>query len=212
LTGKIRVLCDEFPDFTSVRSLTNILYHAMEKSYQLNHDDISEEALDETIKNAFPGLKVHDSILDVPIGQFLKLRLESAENISQSKIKEAISNLVNFAHDTGKITKPENSKRMLDAIYTDQYGTKIGIAIVMGKDHAKNSTSIQNVLKASAFVDKLLILTNTSVPKTPQATIINIDKVKMVDLLYFSNRYSDNKILEPENEKIHALAKTISII
>ena len=212
LTGKIRVLCDEFPDFTSVRSLTNILYHAMEKSCQLNHEDISEEALDETLKNAFPGLKVRDSILDVPIGQFLKLRLESAENKSSSKIKEAISNLVNFAHDTGMITKPENSKRMLDAIYTDQYGTKIGIAIVMGKDHSKNSVSIQNVLKASAFVDKLLILTNTNVPKTSQATIINIDKVKMVDLLYFNNRYSDNKILEPENEKIHALAKTISII
>ena len=212
LTGKIRVLCDEFPDFTSVRSLTNILYHAMEKSFELNHEEISEEALDETIKNAFPGLKIHDSILDVPIGQFLKLRLESTESKFQSKIKEAISNLVNFVHDTGKITKPENSKRMLDAIYTDQYGTKIGIAVIMGKDHAKNSASIENVLKASAFVDKLLILTNTNVPKNPQATIINIDKVKMVDLLYFSSRYSDNKILEPENEKIHTLAKTISII
>ena len=91
----------------------------------LKFEDISEEALDETLKSAFPGLKVHDSILDVPIGQFLKLRLESAENKSQSKIKEAISNLVNFAHDTGKITKPENSKRMLDAIYTDQYGIRL---------------------------------------------------------------------------------------
>ncbi len=212
LTGKIRVLCDEFPDFTSVRSITNILYHAMEKSFQLNHEDISEEALDETLKSAFPGLKVHNSILDIPIGQFLKLRLESAENKSQSKVKEAISNLVNFAHDTGKIRKPENSKRMLDAIYTDQYGTKIGIAVVMNKDHSKNSTSIQNILKASAFVDKLLILTNTNVPKSPQATIINIDKSKIVDLLYFSNRYADNKILEPENKKIHTLAETISII
>jgi len=82
----------------------------------------------------------------------------------------------------------------------------------MGKDHSKNLASVENILKASALVDKLLILTNTNIPKTPQATIINIDKVKMVDLLYFSNRYSDNKILEPENEKIHALAKTISII
>lgn len=101
---------------------------------------------------------------------------------------------------------------MLDAIYTDQFGTKTGIAVVMGKDHDKNFASVQNILKASALVDKLLILTNTNIPKTSQATIINIDKVKMVDLLYFSNRYSDNKILEPENEKIHALAKTMSII
>lgn len=212
LTAKIRVLCDEFPNFRNVRSLTNILYHAMEKSFQLNQKEISEEALDDTLKSTFPGLKVHGSVLDVPIGQFLKLRLESVKNKSQSKIKEAISNLVNFAHDTGKITKPENSKRMFDAIYTDQYGTKIGIAVVMDKDHSKNSASIQNVLKASALVDKLLILTNSNVAQDSQATIINIDKSKIVDLLYFSNRYACNAILEPENEKIHTLAKTISII
>jgi len=212
LISKIRVLCDEFPEFRSVRSLINILYHAMEKSYQLNQKDISEEAIDETLKSAFPGLRVNDSVLNVPIGQFLKLRLESGQTRYQSKVKEAISNLVNFAHDTGKISKPETSKRMLDAIYTDQYGTKIGIAVIMNKNHDKNATSIQNVLKASAFVDKLLIFTNTNVPKTPQATIININKSKMVDLLYFSNRYSDNKILGPESEKIHTLAKAISII
>ena len=212
LTAKIRILCDEFPNFRSVRSVINILYHAMEKSSELNHEDISEGALDETLKSAFPGLKVYGSILDVPIGQFLKLRLESVTTKSQSKMKEAISNLVNFAHDTGKIAKSENSKRMLDAIYTDQYGTKIGIAVVMNKDHSKNFSQIENILKASAFVDKLLILTNTNIPKNPKATIINIDKPKMIDLLYFSDRYADNKILEPENEKIHTLAKTISII
>ncbi|MGI9565841.1 MAG: hypothetical protein ACR2LL_02355 [Nitrosopumilus sp.] len=211
LTAKIRVLCDEFPNFRSVRSLINILYHATEKSFQLNHDIISEEAIDETLKSAFPGLKVNGSVLDVPIGQFLKLRLESVKTKSQSKVKEAISNLINFAHDAGKISKPENSRRVLDAIYTDQYGTKIGVAVVLSKDHNKNSISIQNILKASAFVDKLLIFTNTDVPKNPQATIINIDKSKIVDLLYFSDRYNDNKILEPESEKIYALAKTISI-
>ena len=212
LTAKIRVLCDEFPDFRSVRSLINILYHATEKSFQLNQDNISEKAIDETLKSAFPGLKVNGSVLDVPIGQFLKLRLESVKTKSQSKIKEAISNLINFAHDAGKISKPENSRRILDAIYTDQYGTKIGIAVVLSKDHDKNSISIQNILKASAFVDKLLIFTNTNVSQNPQATIINIDKSKIVDLLYFSDRYTDNKILEPENEKIYTLAKTISII
>jgi len=212
LAAKLRVLCDEFPEFRSVRSIINILYHAMEKSAELNHEEISEEAIDETIKNAFPGLKVQGSVLDVPIGQFLKLRLETYETKSKSKIKEAISNLVNFAHDTGKITKPENSKRMLDAIYVDQFGTKIGVAVVIDKDHSKNLNAVQNILKASAFVDKLIILTNTTIPKTPKATIINIDTSKIVDLLYFNNRYSTNKILEPENEKIHSLAKTISII
>lgn len=212
LAAKIRVLCDEFSDFRSVRSIINILYHATEKAAYLNHSEISEESIDETIKTTFPGLKIRGSIMEVPIAEFLKLRKTSQNGKTQPKIKEAISNLINFAHELGNIAKPEKSNRALDAIYTDPLGNKIGIAVVMDSDHAKNFDSIQNIIKSSAFVDKLIILTNTNVPQTSHATIINIDKSKLVDLLYFNDRYTENKIASPENEKIQMLAKTISVI
>ncbi|NIT99389.1 MAG: hypothetical protein GWN01_00105 [Nitrosopumilaceae archaeon] len=82
----------------------------------------------------------------------------------------------------------------------------------MDDDHAKNFSDIQNVVKSSAMVDKLIILTNTKVPESQQATIINIDKSKLVDLLYFNDRYVEHKIAEPENEKIQMLARTINVI
>ncbi len=212
LAAKIRVLCDEFPDFRSVRSLINILYHATEKSAQLGHEVISEASLDETIKSAFPGLKVRGSIMDVPIGDFLKLRRDSQKGKAKSKIKEAISNLVNFAHELGNVSKAERSNRSFDAIYSDSYGNKTGIAVIMDDDHSKNFSDIQNVIKSAAMVDKLIILTNTKIPESQQATIINIDKSKLVDLLYFNDRYVEHKIAEPENEKIQMLARTINVI
>jgi hypothetical protein len=61
-------------------------------------------------------------------------------------------------------------------------------------------------------VDKLIIITNTSIPTSSMATIVNVDKSKVIDLLYFSNQYTEHKIDEPESEKIKILAKTISVI
>lgn len=211
LAAKVRVLCDEFPDFRSVRSILNILYHATEKAAKLDHTEISEDAIDDTIRSAFPGLKIKGSILEVPVGEFLKLRRESMNNKSQSRIKEAISNLVNFAHDLGSVGEPK-SNRSFDSVYTDPLGNKIGIAVVLDDDHAKNTKSIENIVKAAPMVDKLIIITNTNFPKLNHATIINVDKSKLVDLLYFNERYIEHKISEPENEKIQILAKTISVI
>jgi hypothetical protein len=61
-------------------------------------------------------------------------------------------------------------------------------------------------------VDKLVILTNTSIPQSGQATIVIVDKSKVIDLLYFNNKYTEHKIDEPESEKVKMLAKTICVI
>jgi hypothetical protein len=61
-------------------------------------------------------------------------------------------------------------------------------------------------------VDKLVILTNSNVPSSESATIVNVDKSKMVDLLYFNNKYADHKIAASDNEKAQMLARTVNII
>lgn len=212
LAARIKVLCDEFPDFRSVRSIINILYHATEKANELGHEEITERAIDETIKSTFPGLKVRGSIMDVPISDFIRILRETTNGKTESRIKEAISNLVNFAHDIGTIAEPQKSNRTLDAIYSDPFGTKIGISVVMDSNHSKNFELITNAVKSSALVDKLVILTNTKFPQAGPAVIINIDKSKIVDLIYFNDKYTEHKISENENDKIQMLAKTISVI
>ncbi|MGI0082090.1 MAG: hypothetical protein ACREAF_05025 [Nitrosopumilaceae archaeon] len=212
LAEKIRVLYDEFPDFRSVRSIINILYHAMEKSDELDLEKIDEAAIDETIRHAYPGLKVRGSIMDVPISDFIKIRRNCSTESAAPQIKKAVANLVNFVHEMGNIAKLEKQSQPLDVIYQDPYGAKVGIAVVINQNHTKNFEEILNLSKSSALVDKLVILTNANVPSSDSATIVNVDKSKMIDLLYFDNKYSDHKIASSDNEKAQMLARTVCII
>jgi hypothetical protein len=210
LAAKIRVLCDEFPEFRNVRSIINILNHAIEKAGELEASEITEAVIDETIKQTYPGLKIKGSIMEVPISEFIKIKRIVGTN--QSQVKQAVSNLVNYAHEMGNISEANKSNPSFDVVYSDAFGTKIGIIVVMDPSHSKNFETITNVVKSSAFVDKLVILTNTTIPPSNQATIVNVDKSKVMDLLYFNTRYIEHKLEEPESEKVKMLAKTICVI
>ncbi|MEM4378233.1 MAG: hypothetical protein QXX85_04520 [Candidatus Nitrosotenuis sp.] len=210
LASKVRVLCDEFPEFRNVRSIINILNHAIEKAAELNASEITEAVIDETIKQTYPGLKIKGSIMEVPISEFIKLK--RTNGTTQNQIKQAVSNLVNFAHDIGNVSKASKPNPSFDVVYSDPYGTKIGITVVMDSNHTKNFETISNVVKSSAFVDKLVILTNTNIPQSSQATIVNVDKSKLIDLLYFNTKYTEHKLEGPESEKVKMLAKTICVI
>jgi hypothetical protein len=210
LAAKIRVLCDEFPEFRNVRSIINILNHAIEQGAELDASEITEAVIDETIKHTYPGLKIKGSIMEVPISEFIKIKRTTGT--TQTQVKEAIANLVNYAHEIGNVSKSSKPNPSFDVMYSDPFGTKIGIAVVMNDDHAKNFETISNVVKSSAFVDKLIIITNTSIPASNLATIVNVDKSKVTDLLYFNNKYTEHKLDEPESERVKMLAKTISVI
>jgi hypothetical protein len=210
LAAKVRVLCDEFPEFRNVRSIINILNHAIEKASELGAQDISEAVIDETIKQTYPGLKIKGSIMEVPISEFIRIKREAG--INQTQIREAVSNLVNYAHEMGNVSKSSKSNPSFDVVYSDPFGTKIGITVVMDQNHTKNFETISNAVKSSAFVDKLVILTNTSIPASSHATIIQVDKSKAIDLLYFNSKYNEHKIEEPESERVKMLAKTICVI
>ncbi|HEY8110976.1 MAG TPA: hypothetical protein VIG05_08945, partial [Candidatus Nitrosotenuis sp.] len=210
LAAKIRVLCDEFPEFRNVRSIINILNHAVEVAHSLSAPEITENVIDETVKHTYPGLKIRGSIMEVPISEFIKIKRSAGA--TESQIKQALTNLVNYAHEIGNISKATKANPSFDVVFSDPFGTKTGITVVMDDNHAKNFETISNVLKSSAFVDKLVILTNTNVPQSNQATIVTMDKSKLVDLLYFSSKYTERKLDEPETEKVKMLAKTICVI
>jgi hypothetical protein len=210
LAAKVKVLCDEFPEFRNVRSIINILNHAIETASHLGESEISESVIDETIRQTYPGLKIKGSIMEVPISEFIKIK--RTVGTTQNQIKIAVSNLINYAHEIGNVSKPSKPNPSFDVVYSDPYGTKVGITVVMDSNHAKNFETISNVVKSSAFVDKLVILTNSSVPQSGSATIVVVDKSKVIDLLYFNNKYTENKLEEPETERIKMLAKTICVI
>jgi hypothetical protein len=187
------------------------LYHAMEKSYDLELEKIDANVIDDAIKQTYPGLRVKGSIMDVPISDFITIRKNCDECSNEKELKEAVCNLANFAHKMGNICKLEKQNLALDVMYEDSFGAKVGIAVVTNPDGSSSLDEISNISK-SAVVDKLVILTNQKIPSPYNATIVNMDKPKMVDLIYFNSKYAGKKIAEPDKQRAENLARTLNII
>jgi ribosome recycling factor len=209
LNEKIQVLYDEFTEFRNVRSVINILYQAMEKATQSDSKKIDESVIDEAIRQSYPGLRVRGSIMNIPISDFLTIRRNEENN--GAEIKNAVKNLTVFAQEMGTIKKLEKQNLLLDAVYQDNFGSKIGLAVIANELGIPDLEQISDMSKA-AVVDKLIILTNKKIQTPYNATVVTMDKSKVVDLIYFNNKYAGKKIIEEDNERIELLAKTLSII
>ncbi len=209
LNEKIQVLYDEFTEFRNVRSVINILYQAMEKATQSDSKKIDESVIDEAIRQSYPGLRVRGSIMNIPISDFLTIRRNAGND--GTEIKNAVKSLTVFAQEMGTIKKLEKQNLLLDAVYQDNFGSKIGLAVIATELGIPDLEQISDMSKA-AVVDKLIILTNKKIQTPYNATIVTLDKSKVVDLIYFNNKYAGKKITEEDNERIELLAKTLSII
>lgn len=216
LYAKVRVIYDEFPDFRNVRSMINILYHATENAEKRKVAIIDEQAIDETIRNAYPGLRIRGSIMDVPLSDFIKIRRNCNDiQTMESDVRDAVRNLINYAHEMGSVAKPEaaNGKGAgVDIMYDDPYGSKVAVAVVINKDHAKSFERISNTVKSTGFVDKLVILTNANTNGNANGTtVVNVDKCKMIDLIYFSSKYKNNEMMHDDSTRALMLAKSIKL-
>jgi hypothetical protein len=181
----------------------------MEKAMQSDSKTIDESVIDEAIKQSYPGLRVRGSIMNIPISDFLAIRRNGENN--NKEIKSAVKSLTVFAQEMGSIQKLEKKNLLLDAVYQDNFGSKIGLAVIADELGIPDIEQISDMSKA-AVVDKLIILTNKKIQTPYNATVVNMDKSKVVDLIYFNNKYNDKKLTEEDNERIELLAKTLSIV
>ena len=216
LAAKIRVIYDEFPDFRNVRSMLNIMYHATENAAKRSLGNIDEQSIDETIKNVYPGLRIRGSLMYVPISDFIKIRRNCNDiQTLESGIRNAVKDLVNYAHQVGVVARPHAANgegNGIDVTYNDLYGTKVAVAVVINKDHTKSFEQISNTLKSTSFVDRLVILTNANTTSgTKRSLLVNIDRCKMIDLIYFSNKYNNNQIHQDDSQRAILLAKSMSL-
>ena len=216
LAAKIRVIYDEFPDFRNVRSMLNIMYHATENAAKRSLGHIDEQSIDETIKNVYPGLRIRGSLMYVPISDFIKIRRNCSDiQTLESCIRNAVKDLVNYAHQVGVVARPHAANgegNGIDVTYSDLYGTKVAVAVVINKDHTKSFEQISNTLKSTSLVDRLIILTNANTTSgTKRSLLVNIDRRKMIDLIYFSNKYNNNQIHQDDSQRAILLAKSMSL-
>lgn len=211
IINKIRVIYDEFKEFRNIRSMLNIMYHTMETAKRKNVNVITEDVIDETISHAYPGLRVKGSIMNVPISDFIKIRREHKdEERLEFSVKNAIKSLVMFAHEKGKILPEQldiENTSDVDAVYVDDKGERVGVVVTISKDHTKIFERINKLKKVG--VDRLIVLTNAHTISQNGNTVISLDKCKMVDLIYFSNKYKQEEIEEPDTDRALVLAKSV---
>jgi len=214
IVSKVKVVYDEFQEFRNIRSMLNIMYHAVEIAGRQDASTLAEEAIDETIKQAYPGLRVRGSIMNVPISEFIRIRRNCADNdVLENSVKDAVKSLVMFAHEQGTVSKPEQSKGhanngiSIDAVYNDSTGSKVAVAVVINKDHGK---SIEKISQANGLdVDKFVVLTNARMESSSGTTIVNMDRCKMIDLIYFNQKYKNEDIVESDSDRALMLAKAM---
>jgi Ni2+-binding GTPase involved in maturation of urease and hydrogenase len=225
LNSKIKAIYDEFPDFRNVRSMINILYHATEYAAARNSSVIDEEALEETIKKIYPGLRIKGSIMSVPVSDFIKIQKSCTDvKTMESDVRAAVRNLVTHVQNIGTVSSLEQPQddADIDVIYSDAYGSRVAVALLLNKDGTRNYERISSSLRSSTLVDKVLILTDytSSHGGVPGAsadarkdgeTLVNIDKSKIVDLIYFSTIYKNKEIRGDDLERALALAKSIKL-
>ncbi|MFQ5969872.1 MAG: hypothetical protein ACE5J2_05215 [Nitrososphaerales archaeon] len=215
IIGKLRVIYDEFQEFRNIRSMLNIMYHAMEVASRQNTSTITEHVLDETIKQAYPGLRVRGSIMNVPISEFIRIRRECTDGeILENHVKDAVKSLVMFAHEQGSVSKPDPQNGhgkengiIIDSIYNDSSGSKVAVAVVINKDHGK---SIEQIARTNGLgVDRFVVLTNAHTECSDGTTVVNMDKCKMIDLIYFNHKYKNEDIVDSDSDRALMLAKSM---
>ncbi|MDW8275791.1 MAG: hypothetical protein RMJ59_05365 [Candidatus Nitrosocaldus sp.] len=210
IVSKIRVVYDEFMEFRNIRSLLNILYHAMEIAARRSDDLLSEEAIEEAIRQAYPGLRVRGSIMNVPIAEYMRIRREHSTNDAlEDGVKQAVKNLLALMQEHGKISRVEYDTAInsisADAVYTDPSMRRTGVTVIFGRDYA----SMKGIYHEGVEVDRLVVLNNTGSSGSNGATFVSIDKCRIADLIYFSQRYSKKEITDIDVEKALLLARSI---
>ena len=216
LASRIRVIYDEFPEFRNVRSILNILYHATENAARTNSFTIDEQSIDDTIKRNYPGLKIRGSLMDVPLSEFIRIRKNSmSSDALESNVRDAIKNLLAYTTQTGSVTGVNIDNiigNSIDAVYNDNYGTKIAVAVVVNKDHSKALAQISSAAKSLSLVDRLVVLTNTGTAVGENGTtVVNMDKGKLIDLIYFNDKFKNEELLKDDLEKAVVLAKSMKL-
>jgi len=219
----IKLVYDEFADFRNVRSMLNIFYHATEEASKRGSFILDESIIDDTIKSIYPGSKIRGSLMNVPLSDFIKLKM-SVNNMEtiENDIREAVRNLLTLTNYEGYVNELNFDNSIgegVDITYNDSYGSKIAVSVVIKEEASKTQAKISNAAKSLNIVDRLVVLTGdtnrifrgSSRNGNNVTTVVNMDNAKIVDLMFFNNKYKNQEILNDDLERAITLARSIKL-
>jgi hypothetical protein len=219
----MKLVYDEFADFRNVRSMLNIFYHATEEASKRGSFILDESIIDDTIKSIYPGSKIRGSLMNVPLSDFIKLKMSvNNKEAIENDVREAVRNLLTLTNYEGYVNELNFDNSIgegVDITYNDCYGSKIAVSVVIKEEPSKTQAKISNASKSLSIVDRLVVLTGdtnrifggSSRNGNNVTNIVNMDNAKIVDLIYFNNKYKNQEILNADLERAITLARSIKL-
>ena len=211
LFSQIKILYEDF-DFRNIRSILNIMYSAFEIASNKKMSIISEQILDETLRKTYPGLKIKGSLVDISISDYIKIknRIDASRDIKK-EIVTSLRGLINYLHQHNIKCKYEYYLPLEEAvniIYKDHSGSTSQITMLLNESTLTNMKStvfnnIETTVKDFNY-PKITTTNNNSIS-------INLDRTKIIDLLYVYDKINRNLHTMADNNKIFLLAKSINL-
>jgi hypothetical protein len=211
LFSQIKILYEDF-DFRNIRSILNIMYSAFEIASHKKMSIISEQILDETLRKTYPGLKIKGSLVDISISDYIKIknRIDASRDIKK-EIVTSLRGLINYLHQHNIKCKYEYYLPLEEAvniIYKDHSGSTSQITMLL------NESTLTN-MKSTVFNNIETTVKDFNYPKITttnnDSISINLDRTKIIDLLYVYDKINRNLHTMADNNKIFLLAKSINL-
>jgi hypothetical protein len=212
LFSQIKILYEDF-DFRNIRSILNIMYSAFEIASNKKMSIINEQILDETLRKTYPGLKIKGSLVDISISDYIKIknRIDSSKDIKK-EIVNSLSELINYLHKHNIKCKYESylplEEEAVNIIYKDHRGSTSQITMLLNESTlTKMQRTVLNNMETKVNdynYPKITTTMNDSIS-------INLDRTKIIDLLYVYDKINRNIHTMADNNKILLLAKSINL-
>lgn len=214
---KVKILYEEFPEFRNIRSMINVMYHSVERASRNGSRTIDEHTLDQTITSIYPGLKLRENFMSVPISEFIKIAEEST-NIEEIKLRVAmaIKALLSCASDNGRVTKDSllrKDGRRIGVAFDDFVGRKTSLefSVVDGNSEQIGISAAQeqddNQLESSMKPGIL----SRDMNQERASMQVQVNRHVLVDLLYFGDKYRNNQVGKDDVHRALALGESLNL-
>jgi len=155
--------------------------------------------------------------MSVPISQFIKIAEEST-NIEEIKLRVvmAIKALLNCASDNGRVTKDallRKDGRRIEVAFDDFVGRKTSLkfSVVDGDSEQIGVSAIQeqddNQLESPMKANIL----SRDVNQEKASMQVQVNRHVLVDLLYFGDKYRNNKVGKDDVHRALALGESLDL-
>ena len=154
--------------------------------------------------------------MDIPLSDFIRIRKNAMNSDAlETNVRDAVKNLLTITTQTGNVTELNTTSiagNYVDVTYSDHYGAKVAVTVIVNKDHSKALAKISNAAKSLSLVDKLVVLTNTGTAVGENGTtIVNMDNGKIIDLMYFNDKFKKEELISDDLQRAVVLAKSMKL-